>query len=274
MRAYGDILQELVELPQQLTRQQAAFEQAIAAEQRKREAEIESYTAEHQAMLDKLAALLQRARAEGITIGSADGNAGELSSDPVQYASQLVSRLEEALDHILHTREALVEEERRLGEEERRRAEEERRRREAGEQGRQRQWENAREGSVWLAAALAIEAVAAAVAGATGSVAAIAVVPLLAAAIGVALARQLPSIVPARAVWRASGTMPSTPVAPEREAWLGALAYGGVCAGLAGLLAASVGIATGASGAGVGALMAALGLLTVGVIWMVLPRRG
>jgi hypothetical protein len=270
---YADTLRELAALPESLEHRLDGFKLASGEERRRREREIEAHAAEHRAVIARLGEILERARAEGVEVGSGNGGDGEVSSDPVEYASQLVGRLEATLDDVLHTRQALAAEESRRREEERRGAKETRRRREAGEQSRERQWTNAREGSWWLAAALAIEAIAGAVAGVSDSVAAAVVVPLVAALVGVALAARLPSELQAWAVWRASGTMPATPAAPPRESRLALVAYAGASAGLTGLLAAGAGLGSGGAAAA-GALMAALGLLTAGAVWVALPRRG
>lgn len=142
MSEYTQALAELASLPRRLEQQLAQAEREAAAERARREREIAAVAAEHEAVVSRLETMLERARNEGVAVGAGRaGDAapgGEATADPVEYARQLVERLEQALDRFVYTRDALAAEETKLDEEERRRAAEERRRREQ-EEARRRQ---------------------------------------------------------------------------------------------------------------------------------------
>jgi hypothetical protein len=264
---YTDTLRELVELPSRLDRKLGDLERENARERASREAEIETYAGEHEAVVSDLSEVLERARREGFAVrdGAPEGHR-RMSADPVEHARQLVVRLNEALDNALHTRDALAAEEERLTEEERRRADADRQRREAAARERERQWERARSGSAAI--------VAAAIAAAAGSTVAMAAIPLVAGAVGLILAANIESTLPALSVQRATGAKPDAPLAPAREARLGWAAFAGLSIGLSGLAASLAGLATGAPSAGLAlvGLLAVIGVATTLAVWTTLPR--
>jgi hypothetical protein len=278
MSEYTKALTELVALPGQLDRQLSRAEQEVAAERRAREQEIEEYVAEHEAVLARLEATLQRARSEGVDLGL-DGRDGEddpvtLSADPVEHAGQLVTRLEEALTHLLYTRRALAAEEDSLSEEEKRRAAEQRRKREREELQRAEQWERARQGTVGLAIALVLATVAGMVAGAVGSPAAILGVAAAATLACLVLAQASTSTLPALAARRATGSLPPTPAAPARESRLGSVGHAAAGLCLTGLGATAIGLVSGApSGAvAVAGALTTVGAMVMVAVWLLLPR--
>lgn len=268
---YGWALAELVELPGRLDRQLGESEREVAAERRRREKRLGSYTAEHSSVLARLEAALRRAREEGVDVGAppAEGQEVNLGRDPFEQASQLVDRLEQALGQALLTREALRAEEARLAEEAAERAAEERRRREREKLRRDEAWEQARQGTFGLLAGIGGAVVVGVVAAAV-STAALLVVATVAAAVAGSLALGVASRLPAIAVLRATGVEPELPQAPAREARLGASGYAGAVVAATGL----GGLAT----AGVAAIVVPAALISCGTIlimcvWLVLPRQ-
>lgn len=276
MSEYTRSLAELAELPRLLDERIARSKREVAAQREKREGEIEAVAGEHGAVVSRLEAVLARARGEGVDLNEGR-EAGEErhrdgSADPIAYAQQLVSRLEEALDHFRYTRDALAAEEAKLSEEERERAAEERRRREREELQRTEQWENARQGTIGLLAGLAVTAVVGLAVGLLGSPAALAF-PVLAAAAGFGIATAAASTLPALAVRRATGSEPRLPLAPPREARLGAGGYAAAALVSCGLGVVFTAFATGATGAALGALaLVALGFAGVATVWWTLPH--
>lgn len=219
MNEYSQALAELALLPGLLEERLARSRREVEAERGRREAEIAQVAREHEAVVSRLEAVLERARAEGVEIGQAPNGGGRddrSGADPVEYARQLVGRLEEALAHFTHTRDALAAEEKKLGAEEHRKAAEERQRREREELRRGEQWEQARQGTIGIALGLAAAAVAGILAGLTGSPGAL-LVPVLAAAACFAQTITVTSTLPALAARRAGGSMPLLPAAPPRE---------------------------------------------------------
>lgn len=274
MSEYTKALAELVALPGELDRRLARSEQEVAAERDRRERQIEAYVAEHEDVLARLEATLARARAEGIGNGGEPEaeREGKLGSDPLEQAAQLVGRLDEALSQALYTRRTLEAEEAMLTEAERKRAAEERRRREREELQRGEAWERARQGSTGLGVALGVAATAGLIAGAI-SVAAVVVVALLAVVAGATLFATVSSTLPALAVRRATGSMPSSPVAPAREFRLAGVTYVAAVLGASGLGACLTGLVTGGSGTAIaGAGLAVLGLIVTVSILVLLPR--
>jgi hypothetical protein len=275
MSEYTKALAELVALQGRLDQQLAQTGKQSAADRRRSEGEIESHLEEHEAVLARLEATLARARAEHVD-GGADAArpapAG-VGADPLDQSSQLVTRLEGALDQVLHTRRALAAEEAAMSEEEKRRAAEERRRRERDGLRRDEAWERARQGSNGLLAALAVFTVSGLIAGAVGFGGVLAV-PLIAAAVGWGLTMRLESTLPALAVRRAGGAMPQQPSAPPRESRLAGAAYAAVALGLAGLGALLAALATGSE---IVVLLLATAFTLAGItvtvcIWVSLPR--
>ena len=228
-------------------------------------------------MVSRLEAVLERARGEGVELGRAPNGEPRddpLAADPVEYARQLVGRLEEALAHFVHTRDALAAEEARLGEDERRKVAEERRRREREELRRGEQWEQARQGTVGIVLGLVAATIAGAVAGLAGSPVALAV-PVLAAAACFAQAITVASTLPALAVRRASGSIPRLPVAPPREARMAAAGNAAAAlslcaAGLAMTAFPSVGVCPLSVGS---LLLVACGIAGIACAWIALPQR-
>lgn len=277
MSTYTEALTELVALPVELDRQLARSKQEVGAERERHERELAAFIAEHEAVLARLEATLERARAEGVATdagASSDGGPDpDTSSDPLELAQQMVARLDEALSRVLYTRKALAAEEASLSEEEKRRADEARRRREREEIRRGELWKRARQGTIGLGLGLAVAAVAGMVAGAVGPAAMVAV-PLIAAAACLLQVTLTVSTLPALAVRRASGSMPPSPVVATREARLAAAGHAAAALGLAALGAAVVGLLSGGSAGSVivAAAFAAAGAIVLAGIWLALPR--
>ncbi|MGV1049824.1 MAG: hypothetical protein ACOYD4_15020 [Solirubrobacterales bacterium] len=275
MSEYTKALADLVALPGRLDRQLASSEREITAERKRRERQIESYVGEHEAVLARLEATLERARGEGI--GSGERAEGErqvkLGADPLEQAAQLVGRLDEALNEALYTRAALEAEEAALSEAERKRAAEERRRREREELRRGEAWERARQGTTALTLALGAAAAAGLIGGAISAAAVVAVAVMVALGCFGLLAT-VTSTLPALAVRRATGSMPTSLSAPSRTARLAAGGYVAAALGATGLGALLTGLATGAGGAAivVALVLAAVGVIVTVSIWLMLPR--
>jgi hypothetical protein len=277
MSEYAQALAELTSLPGLLDERLARIEREVEAERRRREAEIEGATRDQEAVASRLETVLGRAREEGVRFdrgeGSKRGDGDPLGADPIEYARQLVTRLEEALAHFTHTRDALAAEEAKLSESERRQAVEERHRREREELRRNEQWERARQGTVGILAGLVAATLIGFGAGFSGSPLVLAV-PILAGLACLIQATVVTSTLPALAVQRASGSMPAFPGAPPREARMAAV--GNAAAALA-LCAAAVSASAFATAAGVVApaslLLAVCGALGVAFVWTALPQR-
>lgn len=275
MSEYAQALAELAALPRQLEEQVERSRRGIEAERARRESELDAAEQEHRAVVARLEAVLEQARREGIDPedgAPGSGRSAAESADPVEYARQLVGRLEEALRNFRYTRDTLAAEEAKLSEEERSRAAEERRRRERAELRRAEQWERARRGTVGLLAALAVAFVVGLGLGLVTSAALLAL-PLLAAAAGFGLAMGVVSTLPSLAVQRASGAEAALPEAPPREHRLAAAAYAGAMLACAASGLAVSALVGGSSGIGLAALGLALGgLLLNTFVWWLLPR--
>jgi len=276
MSEYTQALAELAALPRRLDERIARSKREVAAEREKREGEIEAVAREHGEVVSRLEAVLARARGEGVDLSegreAGEERHGDGSADPIAYARQLVTRLEEALNHFRYTRDALAAEEAKLSKEERERAAEERRRHEREQLRRAEQWEQARQGAIGLAVGLVVALIVGLAVGLAGSPAVL-VVPVLAAAAGFGLATAVTSTLPALAVRRATGSEPQLPTAPPREARLGAGGYAAAALAGSGLGAALTALANGSAGAALGALaLAAVGLVGIAAVWWVLPR--
>src|SRR4051794_10538833 len=275
MSEYTQALAELAALPRRLDEQIARSKREVAAERERREQEIEAAAREHEQVVSQLEAVLVRAHGEGVDfqVAAADPPRDAASSaDPIDYARQLVGRLEEALDHFRYTRDALAAEEAKLSEEERQRLAEGRRRRELEELRRAEQWERARQGTIGLGLALVVALTAGLASGLAGSPAILAL-PLLAAAAGLLLAKATVSTLPALAVRRATGTQPSLPSAPARESRLAAAGYAAAMLASCGLGQAATGLLVGGLGVGLGGLgLASAGFAATALIWVSLPR--
>ncbi len=275
MSDYLEALAELAALPRQLEEQIERDRRRVEAERARREGEIAAAAERHREVVARLEAVLEQARSEEVEVppGTERAKPGPASSsDPVDYARQLVGRLEEALRSLRYTRDALAAEEAKLGDEERRRAAEERRRRERAELRREEQWERAHQGTVGLAIALALVFAAGFGCGFLGptGVTAAAVIATLA---GLGLAVGVPSTLPALALQRVGGSEPRQPVAPPREARLAAVGYAGAALGLVALGGAISAFAAVGPAAGFVALgLALVGLLTTLLVWLALPR--
>jgi hypothetical protein len=276
MSEYTDALAELVALQGRLDRQLERSAKQIAAERSRSEREIESRMEEHEAVLARLESTLDRARSERVRV-AADAGQGpaRVSSDPLDQASQMVTRLEGALEQVLYTRKSLVAEEAALSEEEKRRAAEERRQREREGRRRDEAWERARQGSNFLLAGLAVFAVAGLIAGLVGFAATLAIC-LLAGVFGAVLSASTESTLPALAVRRACGKTPELPAAAPRESRLAGAAYAAASVGLAGLAALVAAIATGGDSTTLllGATVALAGSAVTVCIWLLVPRTG
>ncbi len=278
MSEYTKVLTELVELPGRLDSELAHSEQEVAAERKAREREIGAYTEEHEAVLAKLEAILRRARAEGFELDAGAAGAGDdqvaVSADPVEHARQLVTRLEEALDHLLYTRKALAAEQASLSEEEKQRAAEDRRKRERAALQLGERWERARQGTAALLIALGVAAVAGMAAGAVGSAAAVIGVAAVAALACLLAVHTVASTLPALAARRATGSLPAAPEAPPREARLGRAGYAAAGLGLPGLGALLAGLVAGAASSALAAaaLLTVVGATVTVVVWLLLPR--
>lgn len=275
MSEYTRSLAELAKLPRRLDERIARSKREIAAEREKREVEIEAVAREHGEVVSRLEAVLARAHDEGVDLSeghkAGEERRGNGSVDPVAYAQQLVTRLEEALDHFRYTRDALAAEEAKLNEKERDRAAEERRRREREELRRTEQWEKARQGTIGLAIGLATAVVVGLAVGLLGSLAVL-VVPVLTAAAGFGLAMAVASTLPVLAARRAAGSEPRLPTAPPREARLGAGGYAASALAGCGLGVVVTAFASGAAGTALGALaLAAVGFAGIAAVWWVLP---
>jgi len=270
---YTEALAELAALPRQLEERIERSRREIEAERARREGEIDAVGREHSEVVARLEAVLKQARAEGVDF--ADGGAERdvaSSADPIEYAQQLVGRLEEALRHFRYTRDSLAAEEAKLSEEERRRLAEERRRRERAELRRAEEWERARGGTIGLLVALGAAFAVGLALGLVGSAGMLALPPLAALA-GFGLAMGVVSTLPALAVRRASGSEPQLPSAPPRESRLAALGYAAAMLSSCALGLAISALASGASTVGFGGLgLAAGGLLVAALVWAVLPR--
>jgi ABC-type multidrug transport system fused ATPase/permease subunit len=275
MSEYTEALAELAALPRQLEERIERSRREVEAERARREREIDAASHEHREVVARLEAVLEKARGEGVDFkvdGGARSERATAGADPVEYARQLVGRLEEALSHFRYTRDALASEEAKLSEAERKRAAEERRRRERAELRRSERWEQARQGTVGLLVALGAATVAGLAIGLLGSAGVLAL-PVLAAAVGFGLAMGVASTLPALAVRRASGSEPSLPDAPSREARLGAAGYAAAMFFCSALGLAISGLAGGVATAAVGGVVMAVGgLLAMAAVWFVLPR--
>lgn len=273
MSEYTEALAELAALPRQLEERIERSRREVEAERARREGEIDAVGREHGEVVARLEAVLKQARAEGVDF--ADGGAERdvaSSADPIEYAQQLVGRLEEALRHFRYTRDSLAAEEAKLSEEERRRLAEERRRRERAELRRAEEWERARGGTVGLLVALGAAFAVGLALGLVGSAGVLALTALAAVA-GFGLAMGVVSTLPALAVRRASGSEPQLPSAPPRESRLAALGYAAAMLSSCALGLAISALASGASTVGFGGLgLAAGGLLVAALVWAVLPR--
>jgi hypothetical protein len=278
MSEYTEALSELAELPRRLEERLAHSKREVMQERRRREQEAAAYVAEHEAVLNRLEEILGRARSEGVDLDAAGGvdrerTAGDAGAEPLEYARQLVGRLDRALADLRHTRQSLAAEEATLSEEERRRISEERRRHELQELRRGERWEKARQGSVGLLAALAAAAAVGMLAGAIGAVAVV-VVPILAAAACFGLASTALSTLPALAVRRATGSIPTEVAAPPRESRLAAAGFAAAGLGLSGAGMTALGFAAGApsSVTVVASVFTLCGAAALAAVWLVLPR--
>jgi hypothetical protein len=275
MSEYLQALAELAALPRQLEQRIERSRREIEAERERREREIDGAEQEHREVVARLEAVLKEARGEGIDPRAAAADPerdAAATADPVEYARQLVGRLEEALRNFRYTRDALAAEGAKLGEEERRRAAEERRRRERAELRRAEQWERARRGTVGLGAALALALAVGLGLGAVGSPAALALPPMAAIA-GFGLVMGIVSTLPALAVRQASDSEPFLPEAPPRERRLAAVGYAAAMFSCAAFGVAISALAGGATGTGLGALAVGLGgLLLIVFVWWSLSR--
>ena len=276
MSGYTEALTELAALPGRLQERLARSEREIAAERERRGAEIDAASREHKAVVERLEAVIVRARGEGVDLHAVAGEDHDphLDSEPVEYARQLVDRLEGALEHYVYTRDALAAEEEKLGEAERRRLAEERLRRERDELRRREEWERARQGTTGLLIGLGVVTAGGLVAGLLGTAAVLAL-PVAAALVCFALAAGTTSTLSAQAVRRAAGTMPLLPDAPARETRLAAAGY---AAAALGLCALGIGLTSSASGIdatlAIGVLVLCAGSITgLGLIWALLPQR-
>lgn len=271
-------LAELASLPRLLDERLARAGREVEAERGRREAEIEGATREHEAVVSRLEAVLARAREQGVQFdhsGAANGERRDspLAADPIEYARQLVARLEEALAHFSHTRDALAAEEAKLSDRERRQAADERHRREREELRRREQWERARQGTVGVVAGLVAAAIVGLGAGLTGSPLA-ALLPVLAGVAGFVQAITVSSTLPALAVQRASGSMPALPLAPPGEARLAAVGNAAAALALCALGLAATALSTAGGGLAIVALLlAACGAAGVAFVWITLPQR-
>lgn len=275
MSEYTEALAALAALPRQLEEQVQRSRRKVEAERARREGEIDAAAAEHREVVKRLEAVLEQVRGEGVDLQSGGGG-DELdrasSADPVEYAQQLVGRLEEALRNFRYTAGVLAAEEAKLSEEERWRLAEERRRRERADLRRAEQWERARQGTTGLLLALGAACAVGLGCGFLGSAAVLAL-PVLAAAAGFGLATGVASTLPALAVQRASGSEPQLPGGPPRESRLAAAGYAGAMLFSSGLGVAIAALLGGVSGLGFGALgLAIAGLLAVTLVWITLPR--
>ncbi|HEY8501383.1 MAG TPA: hypothetical protein VIL21_01750, partial [Solirubrobacterales bacterium] len=260
MSEYTEALAELAALPRQLEERIERSRREVEAERARREREIEVAAQEHRKVVERLEKVLKQARSEGLEFRDDIGASSERessSADPVDYARQLVGRLEEALRHFLYTRDALAAEEAKLSEEERRRAAEERRRRERAELRKAEQWERARQGTTGLLLALGAAFVVGLGIGLIGSAGL--ALPLLAAVVGFGLATGVTSTLPALAVRRASGSEPALPGARPRESRLAALGYAGAMLSCSALGLTISGLAGGAAATSFGGLGLAIG---------------
>jgi hypothetical protein len=278
MSAYTEALSELVALPRSLEEQLTRAKREIERDRDRREGEIAVYVEEHQAVLVRLEQILDRAKSEDVELNSdtlVDGNHADdgASADPLEYARQLVARLDEALANLLYTRDALRAEQDALSEDERKRAAEERRRRELDELRRDEYWQRAGQGTNGLVAALLAATAAGVLAGVVGSVAML-LVPALAAVLCFGLATAVSSTLPALAVQRATGSTPPSPAAPPRETRLAAAGYAAAALTASALAVAAVGLASGAPSPlpAVATLFAAAGAAVLASIWWFLPR--
>jgi ABC-type multidrug transport system fused ATPase/permease subunit len=275
MSEYTEALAELAALPRQLEARIERAQREVAAERARREGEIDAVAEEHRAVVSRLEAVLQQARGEGVDFkegGTGEERDAASSADPIEYAKQLVGRLEEALRNFRYTRDSLAAEEAKLSEEERRRLAEERRRRERAELRRAEQWERARQGTVGLLVALGVAFVVGLAIGLIGSAGMLALPPLAAVA-GFGLAMGVVSTLPGLAVRRASGSEPQLPSAPPRESRLAALGYAAAMLSSCALGLTISALAGGASAVGFGGLgLVAGGLLAAALVWAILPR--
>lgn len=278
MSEYTQTLAELASLPRRLGERLARSKREVEAERERREAEIEGATREHEAVVSKLEAVLARARDQGVQFdrgGASNGErrGGSLTADPVEYARQLVARLEEALAHFAHTRDALAAEEAKLSDEERRQAAEERRRREREELRRGEQWERARQGTIGVVAGLIAAALTGLAAGLAGSPVVLAL-PLLAGLACFIQATAVTSTLPVLAARRASGSMPVLPAAPPREVRMAAAgnAATGLALCAAGLAATALPTVGGVLPV-VAVLLVVCGVAGAAFVWVALPQR-
>ena len=279
MSEYTQALSDLVSMQRHLEERIARSAREVGAERERREAQIERAAAEYEAVVSRLETVLAEARGQGLDFQASAAPTDEhrdapLAADPVEYARQLIGRLEEALAQFSYTREALATEAANLSEEQRRRVAEERRRREREELRRGEQWEKARQGTIGLVVTLGVATAAGIAFGLTGSSLALAL-PVLVAGACFAQAISVLSTLPALAARRASGSMPPLPSAPPREKRIAAAGYAAAAMALCSLGAALTAFSNGSDGAlPFGSLLLAV-CGTAGVVsaWALLPMR-
>ncbi len=278
MSEYTRALSDLVSMQRRFEEQIARSKREVGAERERREAQIESAAEEHEAVVSRLEAVLVEARAQGLDFqpGAAptDEHPDAPLADPVEYARQLIGRLEEALANFSYTRDALAAEEGKLSEAQRRQAAEERQRREREELRREEQWEKARQGTTGLVVALIGASAVGMAVGLTGSPPVL-VLPVLVAGACFALVTSVVSTLPALAARRASGSMPPLPAVPPREERMAAAGYAAAGVALCSLGMALTSLSSGSDGAlPSGALfLTVCGIAGVISVWTLLPLR-